>query len=467
MDGRLRRNVCFALLGQGAALAAGGVGSLVLPKALGAEAFSYWQLFLFHASYLPCLALGLNDGVYLRYGGCERARLDLAALKSQLVAGLLAQGCAAAAAGGCALALLRDPWRKGMAAAALVYYLLYTCHNFLGYLFQACGEAEVWAKSLLLDRGLYLAALGALLALGRAGLWQLLGCYLAAQGCAALYLIGWMGSAFVRAKCSLAVGRAEWRRSVRAGWSLMLANLCSMLVLGAGRQVADLRWGVQAFGQLSFALSLVNAGLAFLAQVGLVLFPALRRMEAEGCAAAFRRMQKRLFLLLPAVYILYFPCAFFLKRWLPDYAASLACLPALMPICYFDCQMHLVGATFLKVLGRQDQLLRINLTAVGVCTLCSLAAAWGLDSVYGVACGMSLASACRCLLAQRALRKTLGGPARGLWDAGLAAVFVALAGRAPWQLTAPVLAACLAARWVWAVEKAPPEWYTGKKEADG
>ena len=119
------------------------------------------------------------------------------------------------------------------------------------------------------------------------------------------------------------------------------------------------------------------------------------------------------------------------------------------------------------MLGRQDQLLRINLTAVGVCTLCSLAAAWGLDSVYGVACGMSLASACRCLLAQRALRKTLGGPARGLWDAGLAAVFVALADRAPWQLTAPVLAACLAARWVWAVEKAPPKWYTGKKEADG
>ena len=82
---------------------------------------------------LPCLALGLNDGVYLRYGGCDRARLDLAALKSQLAAGLLAQGCAAAAAGGCALALLRDPWRKGMAAAALVYYLLYTCHNFLGH----------------------------------------------------------------------------------------------------------------------------------------------------------------------------------------------------------------------------------------------------------------------------------------------------------------------------------------------
>ena len=60
MDRRLRRNVCFVLLGQGAALAAGGVGSLVLPKALGAEAFSYWQLFLFHASYLPCLALGLT-----------------------------------------------------------------------------------------------------------------------------------------------------------------------------------------------------------------------------------------------------------------------------------------------------------------------------------------------------------------------------------------------------------------------
>ena len=36
----------------------------------------------------------------------------------------------------------------------------------------------------------------------------------------------------------------------------------------------------------------------------------------------------------------------------------------------------------------------------------------------------------------------------------------------PWLKWA-ALAACLAARWVWAVEKAPPKWYTGKKEADG
>ena len=55
MDRRLRRNVCFALLGQGAALAAGGVGSLVLPKALGAEAFSYYSRAL---RYLPLSGSG-------------------------------------------------------------------------------------------------------------------------------------------------------------------------------------------------------------------------------------------------------------------------------------------------------------------------------------------------------------------------------------------------------------------------
>ena len=45
--------------------------SLVVPKFIGIESYGYLQLFLFYSSYSVFFHLGLNDGLYLRFGGCK------------------------------------------------------------------------------------------------------------------------------------------------------------------------------------------------------------------------------------------------------------------------------------------------------------------------------------------------------------------------------------------------------------
>lgn len=50
--------------------------TLFLPKYMGLEEFSYWQLYVFYSTYIGILHIGLADGIYLRYGGDEYDKLN-------------------------------------------------------------------------------------------------------------------------------------------------------------------------------------------------------------------------------------------------------------------------------------------------------------------------------------------------------------------------------------------------------
>ena len=110
-DISLKRNFSYAFAAQGVALAVGCITNLILPRVLGAEDFSWWQLFTFYATYIPCLALGINDGVYLRYGGKDKSQLDPAALRSQFWVGAAFQLVLAAALGAL-IGLAAEYWKR-------------------------------------------------------------------------------------------------------------------------------------------------------------------------------------------------------------------------------------------------------------------------------------------------------------------------------------------------------------------
>ena len=441
----LKRNFSYAFAAQGVALAVGCVTNLILPRVLGAEDFSWWQLFVFYATYVPCLALGLNDGVYLRCGGKAKNELDPAALRSQYLVGAALQLILAAVLGTAAALAVEDPRRRGILAAALVYFWFYSCHNHLGYLFQARGETDVYSKSLILNKLAYLGGQGLLLALGTAGVFDLIPLYIGACGLGLVYLWAKIRGEFRGVGLDWRLGIAECRRSISAGLSLMLSNVCSMLVLGVGRQVVDLRWGVLAFGQISFSLTLINFALTFISQISMVLFPALRRVSEGELAACCRKLEDGLYLLLPWIYVLYLPGRALLEAWLPEYRESLAYLALVLPICYFDCKMNLVGNTFLKVLNRQTSLLQINLATILVSLGFALAGAWAADNMLWVVCGMAAAIALRSIWAGRVLHRALGmsSPGYDRQDVVLAGVFVLAGQLLPWWGMMPLMT-CLA-----------------------
>ena len=152
MQKELKKNFIFAFLAQGISLIVSCSTNLVLPKVLSVVNYSYWQLFIFYSTYIPCLALGLNDGVYLRYGGILRSKLDGNTVKSQFGVGIIFQTILGMIVGTVMILFSDSANRQKVIFLVVVYYLFYTCHNFLGYIFQAINETNIYSKSIIIIR---------------------------------------------------------------------------------------------------------------------------------------------------------------------------------------------------------------------------------------------------------------------------------------------------------------------------
>lgn len=81
---QLKLNFIFVVFAQLVTLIVSCMTNLLLPKYISQISYSYWQFFIFYAGYIPCLALGLNDGIYLRLGGKAVNELNTTALKANI-----------------------------------------------------------------------------------------------------------------------------------------------------------------------------------------------------------------------------------------------------------------------------------------------------------------------------------------------------------------------------------------------
>ncbi|WP_271901443.1 hypothetical protein [Limosilactobacillus reuteri] len=434
MDKQLKKNFMFAFIAQAISFLVSMSTNLVLPKVMSPTEFSYWQLFIFYSLYIPALALGLNDGIYLRYGGALKDKLEYSSIKSQYIFGIFYQLILAIIIGGVLLYFSHTAKRRIVIFMVLIYYMVYTCHNFLGYLFQAVNETNIYSKSIIIHRIFFLLSQLFLILLLCKNVFFYIQFYIIAIGLALLYLLFKIHPFFKNIAFNFELGKKEVWISIKVGISLMIANVCSTLVLGVGRQIIDMHWGLLTFGKISFSLTLINFALTFISQIGLVLFPALRRLDKDNLQKYYKKLTLGLFYLLPLMYIFYLPLQFILRYWLPEYSKSIDYLSIILPICFFDGKMNLIGNTFFKVLNKQVMLLKINIVAIIFAGVWGIIGAYILNNVTFVVIGMVITIMLRSILADIILSNDIHIKIRHLelMDIVLAGVFMIISNAMTW-----------------------------------
>lgn len=172
---------------------------------------------------------------------------------------------------------------------------------------------------------------------------------------------------------------------IKAGVQIMIAYYASTMILGFSRIAIDMNWDLTDFGAFSFALSIMTFVLAFVGQVSMVLFPALKRQSDADKAENFKSIKALLTVFLPLIYFLYYPICAVLGWWLPEYIHSLIYLGLVLPICVFDSEMNLLDTTFLKIYRKETALMMINAIAMVVSIVAICFAAFLLRSIDFVA----------------------------------------------------------------------------------
>ena len=409
MDTRsLAKNASVAFAAQGVAMCVSIITTLLVPKVLGVEQFGYWQLFIFYSTYVGFFHFGLNDGVYLINGGLPRGVINKRAVNSQFIAGTAIQF--ALGLGILLFVVASDPGpeRSFVLSCVALYMVVKNAALYLGYVFQAMNETRLYSISCILERVCFAVPLALMLLLRFRSFEGYVLAFLFAST-VQLFFCAWFARDFFRSGIEAPrVALDEAWRSVQVGIKLMLANIASQLVLGVARFAIDAEWGIEAFGKLSLAISMVNFFLAFVTQASMVLFPALRQ-GGEGDQRRFYVVTRDMMsLFFPIAYSLYFPMRWILSMWLPAYADSFAFLVWLLPICVFDSRMNICCTTLFKVRREEKTLLAVNVATVALSTMGVFAGVVFLRSVYAAIASSTLAIIVRSALSEHLLSMRLG-----------------------------------------------------------
>lgn len=401
-------NLSYAFIAQIVAMMMSLGVNFILPKYIGELDFSYWQLFIFYTQYIPFLHLGINDGVYLRYGGKSVDELDKAAVKSQLIGAFLYQMafCIAICIG--ATVIVSDVTRNQVIFLAVLFFGVYTVQNYLGYIFQAINDTYIYSKSVLISRIFFLLIIFANIFIFHQKSFLLFAFgYIIAFSISLAYLAFKSREFFSARLLPILATIKELKLSISAGSKLMLANIASMLILGIGRQFIDMKWGILEFGKISFAITITNFVLTFIQQIGLVMFPMLRKVNKEQQRNIYILCRDGLFLILPIIYIGFFPLAFILALWLPEYQISVRYLILLLPICFFDTKMQMLCNTYLKVLREEAVLFKINIISMIISLALTGIGALIFNNLIIVVISMTFAIAMRSYIAELYLEKQM------------------------------------------------------------
>lgn len=402
------RNMSVAFAAQGVSMLLSMLQGLIVPKILGVEQYGYWQLYIFYISYVGFFHFGLSSGVYLTTGGQKREEMDKPAIKSQMIFGATYQAVMAVVIVFLADFLRTSEERLFIIVMTAAYLVLQNLATFMMNELQCMNETKKSSYSTIVERLAFLVPLLVFLALRvdvfypyvfaftASTLAQLVYC---AWNLRDFWTAPWLG---FRQAARLSV------KSIKIGFPMMFANIMGMLILGIGRFFIDAAWGIETFGKLSLALSLVSFFLAFVGQASMVLFPSLRQASSDEVRSFYKCARDIMSLIFPSIYLLYFPIAWLLSLWLPDYATTFVYLVFLLPICVFDSKFNITGVTYYNVLRHERVMLAVNAAAAGLSLSITLVAVYILDSPLVVIGAMSISIILRCLWSESFMNRAVG-----------------------------------------------------------
>ncbi len=424
---RFAKNVAVAFAAQTISLVASVLTSLLIPKLLGVEQFSYWQLFMFYSGYVGFFHFGMSDGIYLRYGGKELDELDKPLIGSQYRLMLLWQTVICAVLLPVVVLTTASPERRLVWICIAVYLLLANTCWFWGYVYQAANRTRVYSLSTIISKVAFILCIAFLLFTRQRRFEIYIVLFVVSQLAASLYCL-------IKSRSFIFAGGVSPGRSLREAWinirvgiNLTVSNIASSLILGIGRIFVDMTQTITEFGLLSFAISLTNFFLQFISQVSMVMFPALRQIEPDKAKQLFVSLRKNSSFLLCFVMVLFIPMRKLLGMWLPQYEVSLGYMSWLLPVCVFDGKMQLLYSTYLKVLRKERSLLAINAVSLVTSTVLCAVSVFVVKSLNALVLAMVFCVALRSILANMAISRNYRISMDGVtaWECVLSAVFIA------------------------------------------
>ena len=324
--------------------------TLIFPKVLNINDYSYWQLYVFYTNYVTIAGLGIVEGVYLLNGGKRYDELKseelsfcsyFLAVVTILIFGIIFV---------LSLIFIKDSMTKIVIFFACIEGIVFNIRVFPLFIFQAVDKIKEFSFAIFLGRLIFiiLSILVMCFDVNKLYLFMLsdiIGCIICD-----LYSYRKCHDKILVKPCKLAEGIVVAKKTIKIGIKLLIATLIGTGILGVFKYFIKSGWDIIAFGKISLVLTFTNVFLRFATSVGQVLFPTLCNFSKEKLKSMFITLTKIVDIVIGLVFVLYYPVKEFMIFYLPEYAETLNYMGLLLPICIFEAKVSLIFNTYCKAL---------------------------------------------------------------------------------------------------------------------
>lgn len=354
---------------------------LFVPKFIGVESYSYWQLYIFYTTYLQFLTFGIPEGIYLEYGGHRFSELPKRKLRGQFIFLLFLTSIISIFILTNSLFFNSDVNKKIVMITAAVALILIVPRSVVTYELQATNELKTFSLIMILEKSCLMIGILLLIFFDIESFKYYIMADLFSKFLANIYLISSVENSFFG---NLDKPINVIKQAVlfgKTGINITLANISSILVTGIIRLLIEINWSVVVFGQISLIVSMSNMILVFINSVSLVFFPILKRMTIESMKKLFFDIDSLLSNLSINILLIYFPIYLFLEKFLPDYSGALKYLILVFPMVIFEGKVSILYNTYLKAIRLEKKILIVNLFMIAITVLIAFPVTFILGSL--------------------------------------------------------------------------------------
>lgn len=364
MKNIILKNYLYLLFTQLITLGINILMSVIFPKILNMESFGYWQIFLFYSSFVGFFHFGLNDGIYLRYGGKNILIINNELLRAQFFLLLALQIIVF-----CALLLIQNFWGRQSLHSIVLYVLVFMIINnlssYLTSFLQAVNKIVIFSNSTIITNVSFLMLCFILYVSNNLVLDNIILIYVLSNFFGLIYIL-------IKAKSilfnkilfkvkNLDKYFSEFKINLLVGFFLMISTISGMLILGVGRFLIEKKWGVVTFGIVSLSFTIATFLLFFIRQIGIVIFPILKGINLELQKKYFSLSNNFLNFFLLGI-LLFFPLiSYLISYWLPNFNKSIEYFIYIIPMIIYEGKMQILLNTYMKALRKEKLLMFINI----------------------------------------------------------------------------------------------------------
>ena len=338
--------------------------TLLLPKLMGPEQYSYWQLYLFYGTYLAYSSLGWCEGVTLKYGGAHYDELNKPLIIGQVwmlfFYELLFFGGLWFVTSLMNITHIKHILLVLACASAVFDIVRYMVQSIL----HTVNRISDYVQIVLLERLFFVLAAGIALLMGFHSALALILAEIIGRLCSMAYSFWVIRDMVLTRPASRRETAQEAVSEISIGCKLLWALLASQLVIGIIRFAIEQKWGVLQFGQISLTISLSNMVVTCVSAIGVVIFPMIKRMQADQMERLYTPTRTLMSVLIWGVLLFFAPFKWVLTCWLPQYAGALEYLALLFPLCLYESRTAMLTTTYLKAYREEKNILKVNVVSV-------------------------------------------------------------------------------------------------------